>query len=84
MILSVICSKYCRFQKISNFQILMIIHKDDEMGDVFIDSRGGLPSIKGQIQILEPLLSNRALKEGDYWRIIPFKWLEVIIGFYYL
>lgn len=54
----------------------MIIHKDDEMGDVFIDSRGGLPSIKGQIQILEPLLSNRALKEGDYWRIIPFKWLE--------
>lgn len=45
------------------------------MGDI-IDSGGGLPPPKHQKHIIDPLINNRALKEGDYWRIIPFKWLE--------
>ena len=46
------------------------------MGDV-IDSGGGVPPTKHQRRVIDPLITTRSLKEGDYWRIIPFKWLEV-------
>jgi hypothetical protein len=53
---------------------MIIKNGDDEMGDV--DSGGGVPPTKHQRRIIEPLITTRSLKEGDYWRIIPFKWLE--------
>ena len=58
---------------------MIIKSKDEEMGDV-IDSGGGLPPTRHQKRVIDPLLNSRSLKEGDYWRIIPFKWLEVSIA----
>ena len=52
--------------------------EDDEM-EVSVDNDGGngVPPIETQNRVIKTHM-NTTLHEGDIWRIIPFKWFEVI------
>ena len=58
---------------------MTVRNEDDEM-EVSVFNGSEVPPIETQNRVIKTHM-NSTLHEGDVWRLIPFKWFEVIMNF---